>query len=128
MYSSIAVGCSRTWPSASTMRGRVAEIAGMGPSFGAESAPCHPRAFTLHLQWKSGYTGRNGALVANADRSPLRVIQGSTGDAGKNAVRGIVRHPDLELVGLHAHAKEKQGVDAAELCGLPRPTGVRATN
>jgi len=43
-------------------------------------------------------------------------------------VRGIVRHPDLELVGLHAHAKEKQGVDAAELCGLPQPTGVRATN
>ena len=66
--------------------------------------------------------------MANPDRRPLRVIQWSTGNAGRNAVRGIVRHPDLELVGLHAHAKEKQGVDAAELCGLPTPTGVRATN
>ena len=66
--------------------------------------------------------------MANPDRRPLRVIQWSTGNAGKNAVRGIVRHPDLELVGLHAHSKEKQGVDAAELCGLPTPTGVRATN
>jgi hypothetical protein len=66
--------------------------------------------------------------MANPDRRPLRVIQWSTGNAGKNAVRGIVRHPDLELVGLHAHAKEKQGVDAAELCGLAKPTGVRATS
>ena len=66
--------------------------------------------------------------MANPDRRPLRVIQWSTGNAGRNAVRGIVRHPDLELVGLHAHAPEKQGVDAAELCGLATPTGVRATN
>ena len=43
--------------------------------------------------------------MPNPDRRPLRVIQGSTGNAGKNAVRGIVRHPDLELVGLHAHSK-----------------------
>ena len=63
-----------------------------------------------------------------SERRPLRVIQWSTGNAGRNAVRGIVRHPDLELVGLHAHSPEKQGRDAAELCGLSEPTGVLATS
>lgn len=61
-------------------------------------------------------------------RRKLRVIQWSTGNAGRCAVRGIVRHPDLELVGLHAHSKDKQGRDAAELAGLPEPTGVLATS
>ena len=68
------------------------------------------------------------AGVRDAARRPLRVIQWSTGNAGRCAVRGIVRHPDLELVGLHAHAADKQGRDAAELAGLDAPTGVRATN
>ena len=58
----------------------------------------------------------------------LKVIQWSTGNAGVNALRGIVRHPDLELVGVHAHSPEKVGKDAAELCGLDTPTGVLATN
>jgi len=61
-------------------------------------------------------------------RRPLRVIQWSTGNAGKKALRGILRHPELELVGVHAHSPEKVGRDAAELCGLARPTGIRATN
>ena len=51
-----------------------------------------------------------------------RGIQWSTGNAGVNAVRGIVRHPDLELVGLHAHSPGKVGKDAAEICGLDEPT------
>jgi 4-hydroxy-tetrahydrodipicolinate reductase len=66
--------------------------------------------------------------MANAERRRLRVIQWGTGNAGRNAVRGIVRHPDLELVGVHAHSKHKVGVDAAELAGLSEPTGVRATD
>ena len=66
--------------------------------------------------------------MASPTRRPLRVIQWSTGNAGRNAVRGIVRHPDLELVGVHAHSPEKVGRDAAELCGLSEPTGVLATN
>jgi 4-hydroxy-tetrahydrodipicolinate reductase len=59
---------------------------------------------------------------------PLRVIQWSTGNAGRKALAGIVRHPALELVGVHCHSEEKVGVDAALLCGLAEPTGVRATN
>jgi 4-hydroxy-tetrahydrodipicolinate reductase len=58
----------------------------------------------------------------------LRVIQWSTGNAGRCALRGILRHPELELVGVHAHSKAKIGKDAAELCGLDRPTGIRATD
>jgi 4-hydroxy-tetrahydrodipicolinate reductase len=58
----------------------------------------------------------------------LRVIQWGTGNAGRRALAGILRHPDLELAGVHAHAQAKVGRDAAELCGWPTPTGVRATN
>jgi 4-hydroxy-tetrahydrodipicolinate reductase len=58
----------------------------------------------------------------------LRVIQWGTGNAGRRALAGILRHPELELVGVHAHAREKVGRDAAELCGWPTPTGVRASS
>jgi 4-hydroxy-tetrahydrodipicolinate reductase len=61
-------------------------------------------------------------------RRPLRVIQWSTGNAGRKALRGILRHPELELVGVHAHASAKVGRDAAQLCDWPTPTGVRATD
>jgi len=63
-----------------------------------------------------------------ADAKPLRVIQWSTGNAGRKALRGILRHPELELVGVHAHAPDKVGKDAAELAGLSEPTGIRATD
>ena len=59
---------------------------------------------------------------------PLRVIQWGTGHAGRPALRAIIRRPDLELVGVHAHAAEKIGRDAADLCGLDQPTGVVATD
>ena len=59
---------------------------------------------------------------------PRRVIQWGTGNAGRPALRAIVTHPDLELVGVHAHAPDKVGRDAAELCGLETPTGVIATD
>ncbi|HKK51699.1 MAG TPA: hypothetical protein VKA74_08935 [Myxococcota bacterium] len=61
-------------------------------------------------------------------RRPRKVIQWSTGNAGRKALAGILRHPGLELVGVHAHSEKKLGLDAAELCGLDEPTGVRATN
>ena len=61
-------------------------------------------------------------------RRPLRVIQWSTGNAGRKALRGILRHPELELVGVHAHSPAKVGKDAAQLCDWPTPTGVRATD
>jgi hypothetical protein len=56
-----------------------------------------------------------------------KVIQWSTGGVGREALRAVITHPDLELVGVWAHGEDKVGADAGELCGLP-PTGVRATN
>ncbi len=57
-----------------------------------------------------------------------RVIQWGTGNVGFHSLRHLIAHPDLELVGVHAHSPEKQGKDAAKLCGLPGETGVIATN
>jgi 4-hydroxy-tetrahydrodipicolinate reductase len=56
-----------------------------------------------------------------------RVIQWSTGNVGRHAVRLIARHPELELVGLWVHSADKAGRDAGELAGI-EPLGVTATN
>ncbi|AGB21557.1 putative dihydrodipicolinate reductase-like protein [Mycobacterium sp. JS623] len=57
-----------------------------------------------------------------------RVIQFSTGNVGRHALHTIIERPDLELVGVHANSARKVGRDAAELCGLTRPSGVVATD
>jgi 2,4-diaminopentanoate dehydrogenase len=57
----------------------------------------------------------------------LRVIQFSTGNVGRHALRAIIGRAGLELVGVHASSSDKVGRDAAELCGLDAPTGVVAT-
>ncbi|HEV3227638.1 MAG TPA: hypothetical protein VGZ52_12410 [Acidimicrobiales bacterium] len=59
--------------------------------------------------------------------TPLRVVAWSTGHVGIHALRGLIRHPDLDLVGLWVHSPDKAGRDAGELCDLPA-TGVAATN
>src|SRR4051794_4898261 len=57
----------------------------------------------------------------------LRVGQWATGNVGKNALRTIIEHPDLELVGLIVSDPAKVGKDAAEICGLSTPTGIKAS-
>jgi 4-hydroxy-tetrahydrodipicolinate reductase len=56
-----------------------------------------------------------------------RVIQWSTGNVGRYALRAILNHPELELAGLWVHSEKKAGRDAGELCGIG-PVGVAATN
>jgi 2,4-diaminopentanoate dehydrogenase len=56
----------------------------------------------------------------------LRVAQWATGNIGTRALRALVRHPDLDLVGLLVYDPRKAGVDAGEICGEP-VTGVAAT-
>ncbi|MBJ19390.1 MAG: dihydrodipicolinate reductase [bacterium] len=56
-----------------------------------------------------------------------RVIQWTTGNLGRRAVRAICEHPELEFVGLYAWGDDKRGRDAGELCGIEE-TGVIATN
>src|SRR5262249_28895361 len=57
---------------------------------------------------------------------PYRGMQWSTGNVGTFALRHIIDHPELELVGLWAHSAAKVGRDAGTFCGRP-PTGVLAT-
>lgn len=56
-----------------------------------------------------------------------RVVQVSTGNVGRHALRALIGRPDLELVGVHASGPDKIGRDAGELCGLDRPVGIAAT-
>src|SRR5215467_8994307 len=58
---------------------------------------------------------------------PYRVVQWSTGNVGTYALRHVIDHPDLELVGLWVHSPAKAGRDAGTFCGRPT-TGVLATN
>ncbi len=55
-----------------------------------------------------------------------KVIQWATGIHGKLALRGIVDHPELELVGVRVYGDDKHGVDAGQLCDRP-DTGILAT-
>ena len=56
-----------------------------------------------------------------------RVIQWGTGNVGRNAIEGVLGHPDLELVGALVYDPNKAGRDAGELCGID-PIGVVATD
>ncbi|MBV8560965.1 MAG: diacylglycerol kinase [Acidimicrobiia bacterium] len=56
-----------------------------------------------------------------------KVIQWATGNVGSLALRGIIEHPELELVGLLVHSPAKAGQDAGTLAGVGA-VGVKATN
>jgi hypothetical protein len=56
-----------------------------------------------------------------------RVVQWATGGVGRAAIAGVVRHPDLELVGCWVHSPTKVGADAGQLAGIG-PLGVSATD
>jgi len=56
-----------------------------------------------------------------------RVIQFGTGFVGHFALRAIIEHPELELVGVWVHSASKVGMDAGEIAGTAQ-TGIKATN
>jgi hypothetical protein len=55
-----------------------------------------------------------------------RVVQWAAGRMGKKAIRAVVEHPALELVGLYVHSEDKEGKDAGVLAGID-PLGIVAT-
>ena len=55
-----------------------------------------------------------------------KVIQWATGVVGSTALRGVVRHPELELVGVKVYSDDKNGLDAGTIAGT-ETTGVIAT-
>lgn len=66
--------------------------------------------------------------MTRAGGRTYRVVQWTTGNVARQAVKAVVERPDLELVGLYAFSPEKVGKDVAELAELDRPTGVIATD
>jgi 2,4-diaminopentanoate dehydrogenase len=58
--------------------------------------------------------------------SGYTVIQWGTGAVGTHALRFIVEHPELELVGVKCHTRAKHGMDAGVIAGI-EPTGITAT-
>jgi len=57
----------------------------------------------------------------------IRVIQYASGTTGKVAIRAMANHPELELVGLLVHNRDKVGRDAGELAGIEN-LGITATD
>lgn len=57
-----------------------------------------------------------------------RVVQWATGNIGSRALRMVIEHPRMELVGLWVSSPDKVGRDAGELAGSGADTGVKATN
>jgi hypothetical protein len=58
-------------------------------------------------------------------RMTYRVIQWATGFVGKEAIKGVLAHPELELVGTWVHSPDKVGKDVGEICEIG-PIGVTA--
>nr|WP_052711296.1 dihydrodipicolinate reductase [Pseudofrankia sp. DC12] len=56
----------------------------------------------------------------------LRIAQWGTGTVGRDAVRAVCEHPDLELVGAFVYSDAKAGLDVGEICGIGE-VGVTAT-
>ena len=48
------------------------------------------------------------------------------GTAGKTAMRAVVRHPDIEPIGVRIYSQTNEGMDTGEICGLPA-TDVKVT-
>jgi len=59
-------------------------------------------------------------------RKNYRVAQWAAGRIGQSAMRAVVGHPDLTLVGLKVHSASKEGQDAGTLAGVG-PIGIKAT-
>lgn len=56
-----------------------------------------------------------------------RVVHGGTGLTGREALRGIINDPELDLIGVLVSTPGNVGVDAGSLCGLP-DTGMVTTD
>ena len=58
----------------------------------------------------------------------IRVAQIGTGNVGRHALAGVLANPAFELTGVWVSSQAKAGMDAGELAGLDRRTGVAATD
>src|ERR1043165_5951876 len=104
----------------------------IGPGGAASSAAAMHRC-TMASRSASGLSGRSYAVchscqscvIGQNHRMTYRVVQWATGLVGKEAIKGVLAHPELELVGCWVHSADKVGRDVGELCDLG-PIGVHA--
>ena len=68
------------------------------------------------------------APSTRAAGGPLRVVQWTTGNVARQAVRAVLDRADLALVGVYAFSADKAGRDVGELAGLGRTLGIAATS
>lgn len=55
------------------------------------------------------------------------VVQWATGNVGSRALRHVIAHPDMDLIGVWVSNQAKVGMDAGDLAGVAQ-TGIKATN
>jgi 2,4-diaminopentanoate dehydrogenase len=65
--------------------------------------------------------------MSQQNTKTYRVAQWATGNIGTHAMKAVIEHPQMQLVGLWVHSDSKAGKDAGELCGLNRVLGLTAT-
>src|ERR1700759_4655513 len=61
-------------------------------------------------------------------RVTKRVVIWGTGFVGKMVIAEVVGHPLFELVGVGVSNPAKVGRDVGEICALPQPLGLAATD
>ncbi|MGA7051968.1 MAG: dihydrodipicolinate reductase [Mycobacterium sp.] len=57
-----------------------------------------------------------------------RIVQWTTGQVARHAVKSVLERPGLDLVGAYAFSADKVGRDVGDLIGLDRTVGVLATD
>jgi 4-hydroxy-tetrahydrodipicolinate reductase len=56
------------------------------------------------------------------------VVQWCTGNVGARALRRVIEHPDLDLVGVYVHSTNKVGTDAGACWRAARTSSPRGRN
>lgn len=69
----------------------------------------------------------NGTIVKGNLFMALKVVVWGTGNVGRPAIRAVLSHCDLELVGVIVASKDKVGLDAGKIAGVGA-TGIIATD
>ena len=69
----------------------------------------------------------NGTIVKGNLFMALKVVVWGTGNVGRPAIRAVLSHSDLELVGVIVASKDKVGLDAGKIAGVGA-TGIIATD
>src|ERR1700752_4923756 len=63
-----------------------------------------------------------------SERDSKRVVVWGTGFVGRMGTAEILKHPLFELVGVGVSNPNKVGRDVGDICGLPEPVGIVATD